>query len=141
MQNKPQPIPKVWQTYKFFDKGRMMISGIYDATVTQIMTIEESKKHILEFPDGSTINLYDFWKKEINSKVIPYRVGEPWLYARNTDYFVFCKISEYSDLPVIFVRDIENRWFSLGYPKSFDGGLLDVSGELYNIITNTNHEN
>ena len=52
-------------------------------------------------------------KKEINSKVIPYRVGEPWLYARNTDYFVFCKISDYSDLPVIFVRDIENRWFSL----------------------------
>ena len=44
MQNKPQPIPKVWQTYKFFDKGRMRISGIYDATVTQIMTIEESKK-------------------------------------------------------------------------------------------------
>lgn len=52
MQNKPQPIPKVCQTYKFFDKGRMRISGIYDATVTQIMTIEESKKHIPEFPDG-----------------------------------------------------------------------------------------
>lgn len=141
MQNKPQPTPKVGQTYKFFDKGRMRISGIYDATVTQIMTIEESKKHILEFPDESTTNLYDFWKKEINHKVIPYRVGEPWLYARNTDYFVFCNISEYSDLPVIFVRDVENRWFSLGYPNSFDGGLLDVSGELYNIITNINHEN
>lgn len=44
MQNKPQPIPEVGKTYKFFDKGRMRFSGIYDAIVTQIMTIEESKK-------------------------------------------------------------------------------------------------
>lgn len=141
MQNKPQPIPEVGKTYKFFDKGRMRFSGIYDAIVTQIMTIEESKKYILKFPNNSTTNLYDFWKKEINSKVIPYRVEKHWLYERNTDYFVFCNIPEYSNFPVIFVRDIENRWFSLGYPNSFDVGLLDVSGELYNIMINTNHEN
>ena len=44
MQNKPQPIPEVGKTYKFFDKGRMRFSGIYDAIVTQIITTEESKK-------------------------------------------------------------------------------------------------
>ena len=44
MQNKPQPIPEVGKTYKFFNKGRMRFSVIYDAIVTQIMTIEESKK-------------------------------------------------------------------------------------------------
>lgn len=121
---------------------------MYDATVIQIMTIGESKKHMLEFPDGSTISLYDFWKKEINDhinrenfQVLPYKLGEPWIYAKDTDYFVFCNIPEYSDLPVIFVRDVENRWFSLGYPNSLDGGLFDVTGESYNIITNTNHEN
>ena len=136
-------IPKVNAVYKFFDDGKIRESRMYDATVKFLLTKEQAKEHTLYFPNKNILNLYDFWQEEINNHidrenfhVLPAKIGEPWLYARDTDFFVFCKIPEYSDLSVIFVRDVENRWFSLGYPNSFDGGVLDVTGELYNSIKN-----
>lgn len=142
------PVPIIGHQYKFFDDGKICHSRMYDATVNQILTKKEVKKHTLYFPEElykSVINdnLYDLWKEEINShintenfQVLPTKIGEPWLYAEDTDYFVFCEIPEYSDYPVIFVRDIQGKWFSLGYPSSFDGGVLDVTGNLYKSICN-----
>ena len=137
------PVPVVGTNLKFFDNGEISKWRIYNAKVTHIIYKDSAKNYKLEFPDKTSKNLYDFWQDEINNhintenfQVLPYKIGEPWLYARDTDFFVFCDIPEYSDLSVIFVRDVENRWFSLGYPNSFDGGILDVTGELYNSIKN-----
>lgn len=116
---------------------------MYNATVSFLWTKEQAKDNILYFTNKGILNLYDFWQKEINNhinkenfQVLPAKIGESWLYARDTDFFVFCEILDYSDYPVIFVRDIYGRWFSLGYPNSFDVGVLDVTGELYNSIKN-----
>lgn len=137
------PVPIVGANLKFFDDGKIRESRMYDATVSFLWTKEQAKDNILYFPNKGILNLYNFWQKEINDhinienfQVLPAKIGEPWLYARDTDFFVFCEIPGYSDLSVIFVRDVENRWFSLGYPNSFDGGILDVTGELYNSIKN-----
>lgn len=141
MNKNSMPVPIVGANFKFFDGGKIRESRMYNAKVTYIIYKDSAKKYKLEFPDKTSKNLYDFWQEEINNhinteffQVLPYKIGEPWLYARDTDCFVFCDIPGYSNLPVIFVRDVENRWFSLGYPKSFDVGVLDVTGELYNSI-------
>lgn len=137
------PVPIVETKLKFFDDGKIRESRMYDATVSFLWTKEQAKDNILCFTNKGILNLYDFWQKEINNhinrenfQVLPAKIGEPWLYARDTDFFVFCEILGYSDYPVIFVRDIYGRWFSLGYPSSFDVGVLDVTGELYNSIKN-----
>ena len=137
------PVPIVGANLKFFDDGEISKWRIYNAKVTHIIYKDSAKNYKLEFPDKTSKNLYDFWQEEINNhinrknfKVLPYKIGEPWLYSRDTDFFVFCDIPEYSDLSVIFVRDVENRWFSLSYPRHFDKGILDVTGELYNSIKN-----
>lgn len=134
-------IPEANVVYKFFDGGKIRENTIYDATVKFLLTKEQAKEHTLYFPNKNILNLYDFWQEEINNHinrenfhVLPAEIGEPWLYARDTDFFVFCKIPGYSDYPVIFVRDIHGGWFSLGYPYSFDGGVLYVTGELYDNI-------
>ena len=143
MKKNSMPVPIVGSNLKFFDDGKISKWRIYNAKVTYIIYKDSAKNYKLEFPDKTSKKLYDFWQDEINNhintenfQVLPYKIGEPWLYARDTDFFVFCDIPEYSDLSVIFVRDVENRWFSLGYPNSFDGGILDVTGELYNSIKN-----
>lgn len=134
-------IPEANVVYKFFDGGKIRENRMYDATVKFLLTKEHAKEHTLYFPNKNILNLYDFWQEEINNHinrenfhVLPAEIGEPWLYARGTDFFVFCKIPGYSDYPVIFVRDIHGGWFSLGYPYSFDGGVLYVTGELYDSI-------
>lgn len=137
------PVPIVGTKLKFFDDVKIRESRMYDATVSFLWTKKQAKDNILYFTNKDILNLYDFWQKEINDhinrenfQVLPAKIEEPWLYARDTDFFVFCEIPDYSDYPVIFVRDIYGRWFSLGYPNSFDGGILDVTGELYNSIKN-----
>ena len=137
------PVPVVGTNLKFFNNGEISKLRIYNAKVTYIIYKDSAKNYKLEFTDKTSKNLYDFWQDEINNhiniknfQVLPYKIGEPWLYARNTDFFVFCDIPEYSDLSVIFVRDVENRWISLGYPRHFDRGVLDVTEELYNSIKN-----
>lgn len=135
------PVPIVGSKLKFFNDGKIREGRMYDATVSFLWTKEQAKDNILYFTNKGILNLYDFWQKEINNhinrknfQVLPDKTGEPWLCARDTDFFVFCEIPDYSDYPVIFVRDIYGRWFSLGYPNSFDVGILDVTGELYNSI-------
>lgn len=137
------PIPEVGAKPKFFDDGKIYLSRMYDATVTMVMYRDTAKGYKLSFPNKSDMNLYDFWRKEIDNhrntdyfQVLPYKIGEPWLYANDTDFFIFCDIPDYSDYPVIFVRHVDGSWFSLGYPYSSDGGTLDVTGELYKSITN-----
>lgn len=137
------PVPIVGANLKFFDDGEISKWRIYNAKVTYIIYKDSAKNYKLEFPDKTSKKLYDFWQEEINNyinrenfQVLPYKIGDPWLYARDTDFFVFCDIPEYSNLSIIFVRDVENRWISLGYPRHFDKGVLDVTGELYNSMKN-----
>lgn len=132
------PVPNIGAKLKFFDDGKIRPSRMYDAKVTHIIDRNKAKSYDLYFSDKSKINLYKFWEQEVNShincenfQVLPYKVGDPWLYARDTDFFVFCDIPEYSELSVIFVRDVSGGWFSLGYPYSADGGVLDVTNALY----------
>jgi len=63
------------------------------------------------------------WKEEVEECY--------WLYAKETDYFIkgILSIRDAKREDIIFVRTLDDAWFSLGYW----GGILDVDGSLRKI--------
>ena len=89
--------------------------------------------------------LYDIWRIEIdnhrqeeNFKVLSpgakTTIGEPWLYAENTDYFIELSCPIYDDNKLYAVRTVNDGWFTLDIQSSWQGGTLDVDGSIYNSI-------
>lgn len=94
-----------------------------------------------------TISLYDKWQEVIkehtqgegNCRIVVQgddghfhecEVGEPWLFAKDTDYFVECSIFGYDDSNIWFVRTINGNWFSMDIQNGWQGGQLDVDNHL-----------
>lgn len=96
------------ETYKNFDDGKVKPSRMYDVTLTEIIPFKEASS-----------SLISLWKEEAGHC--------DWLYTKTTDYFLLGKlhlIDETED--VIYVRALNNGWFSLGYWA----GRLDLDGSL-----------
>lgn len=160
---KMQPIPEIGKQYYFYDDGKITHSRQYIAKVVRIVSVEESKKvefptfqnEYTDFDSSTTFFenetpigtkcLYDIWQEEIEShintenfKVIivgaSNEVGDPWLFARETDCFIECEIPKYDKHNIWFVRDVEGGWFSLDIQSGWQGGKLDVSNELTQML-------
>lgn len=143
---KLKPIPKIGNSYHFFDDGKIKESRHYIATVLDIVTPEQTKNIMFSRADDEVsfeISLYEIWRNEIddhrqstNFKVIAagvsMEVGAPWLYAEETDYFIKCSIPEYDENDVWFVRTVNGGWFSLDTNSWWMSGELDVDGRLFN---------
>lgn len=99
-------IPESNKTYKCFDDGKIRESRMYEVTVKQVIPFD--------YIDGETLNL---WKREVENC--------DWLYRKDTDFFIKA-VNEDGD-EEIFVRMIDDGWFSLGYITC---GQLDVDGKL-----------
>jgi hypothetical protein len=116
------PIPKVGQTYDFYDDGKIHKGRHELVTITKIIPFNEAPQEL--------INL---WREEI----LDYWKEPSDLYSSTTDYFIIGESSlfknkdENSDY--IFVRTIQDEWFNIG----FLGGLLDVTGELTKRLNDT----
>lgn len=144
--NELKPIPKIGNSYHFFDDGKITESRHYIATVLDIITPEQTKNIMFSrINDGvsSEISLYEIWRNEIddhrqgtNFKIISdncsIEVGAPWLYAEETDYFIKCSIPEYDKNDVWFVRTIDSGWFSIDTKSWWMSGRLDIDGKLFN---------
>jgi len=100
---------EIGKTYNYFDDGKIRESRRMPVTITDIVPFNEI--------DSETLEL---WKEEV--------VEIDWVYNPITDYFVKGTIKEegLDDINVIFVRTLENDWFSLGWWA----GRLDVDGSL-----------
>lgn len=103
--------PVVGQIYNYFDDGKINHTRRYEVFITEIIPFSEIDSETLEF-----------WNEEV--------VECDWLYAKETDYFVKAdlRLSNNNIESIIFVKSINNGWFSLGYW----GGRLDVDGSLNN---------
>jgi hypothetical protein len=105
-----------------------------------------------------TISLYDKWLEAIKTHtqdegnctmVIQDKdgnfreleVGEPWLYAKDTDYFVECSIFGYDESTIWFVRTIGGNWFSINIQNDWQGGRLDVDNHLTRELEEYVHKN
>ena len=106
-----KPIPKVNQTCMFFDDGKISYSRMYQATVKQVMVYDDAPDKV---------------KKafERESKT------HDWIWNKTTDYIVACEIKNYDKNLIWFARTVDGGWFSMDVDKEWQGGLLDIDGEL-----------
>jgi len=100
-------IPELNKTYNCFDDGKITLSRLYTVDVIAIIPFGKI--------DAKTLNE---WKERIEES--------PWLFAKETDYFI--KTINGEDGDATFVRTIDNRWFSIG--SFMNSGLLDIDGSL-----------
>ena len=124
MNKEPKPIPEVGKKYHFFDDGKVSDSRHYIATVTRIISLEETKEmfdesEYREYP----CSLYDAWKEE--------KSDCPRLYARETDCIVACVIPEYDEDPVYFARGNKGEWWSFNVANSWQTGYLDIDNRWF----------
>lgn len=139
--NTLEPIPDIGKTYMFYDDGKISRCRQDKARVLCVITKEDAKEIFIptyyddDFnlttikqdiePTGS-ISLYDIWllsKKEYD-----------WIFANDTDYFIECSIPEYDENTIWFVRTKSGGWFSMDIQNEWQGGRLDVSGELTKML-------
>lgn len=106
-----KPIPKVNQTCMFFDDGKISYSRMYQATVKQVMVYDDAPDKV---------------KKafERESKT------HDWIWNKTTDYIVACEIKNYDKNLIWFARTVDGGWFSMDVDKEWQGGRLDIDGEL-----------
>ena len=106
-----KPIPKVNQTCMFFDDGKISYSRMYQATVKQVMKFNDAPDKV---------------KKafEHESKT------HDWIWDKTTDYIIACDIKDYDNNLILFARTVDGGWFSMDVDKSWQGGRLDIDGEL-----------
>lgn len=98
------------KTYYFFDDGKIKESRRMSVILTDIIPFEKI--------DAPTLSL---WKNEVREC--------DWLFRKTTDHFLkgVLKINDNHEEPIIFVRTLNDGWFSIG---GYWGGRLDVDGEL-----------
>lgn len=101
------------KTYNYFDDGKIRESRRMPVTITDITPFDKI--------DPETLSE---WQEEVENC--------DWLYAKETDYFVKgdLKINANQTEPIIFVRSLNNGWFSFGWWA----GRLDVDGSLSKLL-------
>lgn len=101
---------RIGDKYDYYDDGKIKESRRMVVEITDIIPFEKAET-----------DLINIWKGEVEEC--------DWLYAKTTDFF----IKGVMDLTaVVFVRTLDNRWFSLGYW----GGLSDVKNKLKEKLKN-----
>ena len=104
-----ETIPVVGKTYHYFDDGKIKVSRRGEVVITDVIAFKDIDKETL-----------NYWKEELEQC--------DRLYAQKTDFFVKAEttFSDGSIRTMIFVRTIDNDWFSLGWI----GSRLDIDGSL-----------
>jgi hypothetical protein len=101
------------KTYDYFDDGKINESRRMLVKITEIIPFDEI--------DADTLLK---WEEEIENC--------DWLYAKKTDYFIKgeLELSNSNIEKIVFVRTINNGWFSLGWWA----GRLDFDGSLAKLL-------
>lgn len=100
-------IPKVGNTYKCFDDGKVSHSRLYTVDVVEVVAFDDI--------DEKT---KDNWLKLVKRCY--------WLFAKKTDFFIKTENGEDGD--TVFVRTKCGGWFSIG--DYMNSGRLDIDGKL-----------
>lgn len=132
---KLKPIPEVGKFYHFFDDGKLSPGRHYICKVEQIVSESNANNIIIKdipvWDDNNkcyreNITLTDCWLKE--------KECNNWIYAPITDYFVEVSCPKYDKYNLWFARTKDGGWFSLDIQSGWQGGRLDVTGEIYDDI-------
>lgn len=128
-------VPEIGKFYHFFDDGKTSTSRHYICKCERIITPEEAKRVMIEVPNKyvddvmDTISLYEHWyNNEVPSTY--------WLFSDKTDYFVECSCPKYDKHNLWFVRTHDGGWFSMDIQNFWQGGRLDIDGEIFQEVLN-----
>lgn len=104
-----EELPIVGSTYNCFDDGKITESRRYEVEVTEVVPFK--------LIDRETLNL---WKKQVKQCY--------WLYSKETDFFIITNNGEENNSKEVFVRTLNNDWFSIG--GFINCGRMDIDGSL-----------
>ena len=125
-------IPSVGEYLHFWDDGKTSPSRHYICKIERIIPIEESKEIYLPYMDEGEFSLYGIWQYEKDNC--------DWLYAKDTDVIIEASCPKYDENNLYFVRTKEGGFFSMDIQSSWQGGRLDVDGDIYeSVITDGYH--
>lgn len=123
-------LPQVGVIYHFWDDGKTSASRHYLAKVEELIPIGDAARVKVE---NIYQNLLNVW---VNQKKEHY-----WIYSQETDYIVRCSIPCYDDDPIYFARTKDGGWFSMDVTGWWQGGRLDITGEIYKSVIDDCVEN
>lgn len=136
MKTKKKKVPEVGLGYHFFDDGKVSDSRHFIAEILEVIPFEKAKDLTvltylhLAYPYSDIIDekyevkLLDIWEKE--------KEECDWIFSEETDYFVKARIDDYDEDDIWFVRTKSGGWFSMDTTNCWQGGVLDIDGEIFN---------
>ena len=135
---KLKPFPEVGKEYHFWDDWKTSPSRHYICrcerivkTIKEAKTIKVTLMEYTKFLEKSTyteyeISLYDIWKKEVKT--------HDWLFAEDTDAFIEISCPKYDENNLWAVRTKNGGWFTMDIQSSWQGGTIDVTGEVFESV-------
>lgn len=122
-------IPVVGQYYHFWDDGKCSSSRHYICKCEKIIKLSKANNIMLDsvFFD-SKVSLIKIWVNEKNTC--------DFLFAKETDVIVECSCPKYDENNLYFARTKDGGWFSMNIQSSWQGGRLDIDGEIYEEMKN-----
>ena len=100
-------VPKIGEVVPFFDDGKVCCSRLYKAIIKDVALYAYAPDYVKQaFKNNSDV----------------------------CSYFIGCIIEEYDENEIWFARTKEGGWFSLDIQSDWQGGVLDVDGELKKIL-------
>ena len=129
-----KPIPEVGKYYHFFDDGKTSPSRHYIARVERIVPITDSVDILIPHFDQYLeelvpMSLWDIWNES--------KVDADWVFSEKTDVLVEASCPKYDGNNLWFARMKDGDWFSMDIQSSWQGGLLDVTREVYESVLET----
>ena len=130
-------VPEVGKYYHFWDDGKCGASRHYICRVEELITNDKAKHINVNVPEWDEdkqenvfhkVTLFEQWKYQVS--------GHDWIYANETDYFVRITCPEYDEHDLYAVRTKNGGWFTIDIESFWQGGSLDVTGEIYDEIMN-----
>lgn len=141
---KLESIPEVGKEYNFFDDGKISPSRHHKAKVLRVVPYDEEV--IVNRFDYDLDQLVPTTLQSIHKEAVDAHrqgeyvtilnvgagtlLGDPWLYAEETDYFIECSIPGYDDNNIWFARTVDGGWFSMDIQSSWQAGRLDVDNSI-----------
>lgn len=104
-------LPKKGKIYNFFDDGKIRRSRLYKAYVKKIIPFNKANIHL-------------------KIAFVTNAMDHDWIYSRDTPYFIGCYIPKYDDHLIWFARTKNGGWFSMDIQSFWQGGSLDVKGDM-----------
>jgi hypothetical protein len=126
-----KPIPEVGKYYHFFDDGKTSPGRHYIARVERIVPISDSPEILVPCMDPYLDelipkSLWDIWNTE--------KTETSWVFSDKTDVLIEASCPKYDENNLWFARTKEGGWFSMDIQSGWQGGRLDVTGEIYEAV-------